>query len=366
MLEVLNLPVFRAPAMLAYVEDQTAQTHAMENYLGRTLLPVRAVEDREWKYLKGSGDIPIMAELTDFGSPAPVGGRAAKLEEVTGPLVTIKRKYPMDVETLYGIQRAGRSGAAAEYKAAVRKAFNDTDRVIRNIVARHEHIRWQALTTGLVSYSDGSGIVVNLDYGFPAATNTFYANVDWEDTVNATPLTDLMAACDTMEQTWGVRPARAVARRKDWSRLLRNAKEAQLWSHGTDQKDRPLMQSELNAILSEMDLPSFVIYETKVRQEDPQTKAVTELDLLPEGMILLLPPGNVAVGESLIGPTPTEVWNTDGYADGIIRTETRPELVVRIYKEGNDPGIVWTLGESTMAPTLPGIHYVGWLYTTPE
>ncbi len=366
MLEVLSLPEFKAPTMLSYVEDRSAQIHAMENYLGRTLLPIRSVQDREWEYLKGGGEIPIMAELTDFGSPAPVGGRAARLEKVTGPLVTIKRKYPMDVATLDAIQRALRSGAPAEYKAAVRAAFNDTDRVIRNIVARHEYIRWQALTTGRVTYTDERGIVVSLDYGFPTVTNTFYASVDWSDTENATPLTDLMQACDTMEQVWGVRPARAVARRLDWSRLLRNKAEAQLWVHGSDLQGRPLMQNELNTILAEMDLPSFVVYETKVREEDPQTKAVREIELLPEGMILLLPPSNVPIGESLIGPTPTEVWNSDGYADGIIRMETRPELVVRIYKEGNDPGVVWTLGESTMAPTLPGIQNVGWFYTTPK
>lgn len=366
MLEVLSLPEFRAPAMLSYVEDKTAEIHQMENYLGPTLLPIRSVEDREWEYLKGGGEIPIMAEITDFGSPAPVGGRATRLEKVSGPLVTIKRKYPMDVDTLYAIQRAMRSGASAEYKAAIRTAFNDADRVIRNIVARHEYIRWQALTTGKVTYTDERGLVVNLDYGFPAVKNTFYASTNWSDTENATPLTDLMEACDAMEKEWGVRPTRAVARRTDWSRLLRNRAEAQLWVHGSDLQNRPLMQNELNTLLAEMDLPGFVVYETKVRHEDPQTKAVTEIELLPEGMILLLPPSNVPIGESLIGPTPTEVWNSDGYADGIIRMETRPELVVRIYKEGNDPGIVWTLGESTMAPTLPGIQNVAWFYTAPK
>lgn len=366
MLEVLNLSEFKAPAMLSYVEDKTAEIHNAENYLGPTLLPVRSVEDREWEYLKGSGGIPIMAEVVDFSSPAPVGGREARLEKVSGPLITIKRKYPLDVETLYTIQRAMRSGASAEYKAAIRKVFDDTDRVIRNILARHEYIRWQALTTGTVSYTDERGVVVNLDYHFPATTNTFYASTDWANVTAATPLTDLMTACDAMEKEWGVRPTRAVCRRQDWSRLLRNQAEAQLWVHGTDLRARPLTQTELNNLLAEMDLPSFVVYESRVRSEDPQTKAITELDLLPEGMILLLPPTNVQIGESLIGPTPTEVWNSDGYGDGIIRMESRPELVVRIYKEGNDPGVVWTLGESTMAPTLPGIQYVGWLYTAPR
>lgn len=357
MLDVLNLDVFKAPAMLGYVKDQVEQLHHRSKYLGPTILPRKRVEDLEWSYIKGYGNVPVMAEVVDFGSPSPIGTRRGRMEKVSGELVTIKRKYEIDVKTLQKLQRALASNAPAELKDALRAIFDDVDRVLANLAARVEYMRWQALTTGKVSFVH-EDVEVTIDYGLPE-TNVLQVDTPWSDIENATPITDLMNLVDTIETATGVRPARAVCRRSTWNYLLRNKKEVQLWLHGTELRERLATPRELNDLLAEYDLPAFAIYEVKVAAEDRLTKTVTEIPLVPEDVVVLLPPSTVEVGNTLFGPTPTEVFDIAGYGTAIKEIQEGPDYIVRIYREGNDPGVVFVAGECTAVPTLPGIQYIG-------
>lgn len=373
MLDILNLDIFKAPAMLGFVEDRIREIHARSQYLGPTILPSKRVSDLQWEYVKGYGSVPVMARIVDFGSPSPIGRRRGRMELVRGELVTIKEKYEIDVKTLLKLRRALASGVESEIRDALQTIFDDVDRVLSSLAARVEWMRWQALTTGIVTYAD-SGITVELNYGLPQ-TNVAYASVPWSNVQNATPLTDLRNLCDTIQQLTGVRPARAVARLATWNELLWNEKETRSWIHGSLvdaagnrilASDRPVLPTELRGLLAQLELPAFAIYDLMAGVEDPATKVVQEVPFIPDNVVVLLPPSNVEVGFTLFGPTPSEVFNEAGYGDAIKEMTEAPRYVVRIYKEGNDPGIVWTQGEVTAVPTLQGIQYVGVLHTRPQ
>lgn len=355
---LLKLEELQAPAMLGFVQDVLAGIHRRNNYLGPTLLPARRVDDLRYEYIVGADNIPVAAHVVQFDSPSPTGRRLGALTRVTGELLTAKYKLSLKPSELQAIQRALASGVDVEVKNALRAIFDDAERILAALAARVELMRWQALTTGKVVYTSAD-LNVELDYGLPAG-NVFEAEVKW-DQPDAKPLSDLMRVCDYMAETYGVRPARAVIHTKNWNELLRS-EEARLWVHGATQvggvPTRPVTSAELRTLLTALELPAFAIYDVKVQVEDPVTGALTEQFLLPEDTVVLLPPSNVELGWTLFGPTPTEVLNVAGYGDALKQMTEAPRYVVRVYAEGNDTPTVWTLGEVTAAPAIPGIKYV--------
>jgi len=368
--ELLNLKEFRAPRLLGYVEAKLTQVHHRNQYLGPTLLPTERTDDLEFEYLRGHGEIPVMASIVDFSSPAPVASRVSQMDKVSGELVTMKQKIDLNVKQAQRIQRAMRSGAPNEMKDAVRRMYNDVDRVVASLAARVERLRWQALADAEVLYRTPE-MEVRLDYQRPAV-NVLTTSTDWSNFGAATPLTDLRTLCDTIAEESGVRPTRAICRSATWSELLWNENETKEWIHGRVLDDtgaqtfgttRPVLDGELQTLLRQMNLPDFVTYDVKVMVEDPRTKERHTIPLVPENCIILLPPPNVQVGQTLFGPTPAQIWNQQGYQTAIRELSEPPRFVVRVYKEGEDPGVVWTLGEATAVPQMMGIDYVGRLNT---
>lgn len=366
MVNILELREFAPETLVAYVQNRAEEIHQAENYLGPQLLPVRPIEDLEWAYLVGARGVPVMAEIVDYSSPAPIRSRRGEVRLVQGELLVIKRKYPVDVKLLAKLERVLRSRfTPREYADAIAQMYDDVDLVIRNILARQEWMRWQVLVTGRLEYRDERGLVVELDYQRPSE-NVRRAAVDWSDKERADPIADLIAACDWFEEQYGVRPARAVCRRATFSKMLQARKVLEyLYGRAAPQEPRPISPTELNELLNAYDLPGFAIYNAKVAVEDARTGAVTEQNLIPDDVVVLLPPSNVELGFLAVGPTPTEIMNAAGFGDLIQRLQRRPECVVRIYKEGEDPGVVYTLGESACAPVVPELHLVGILQTKP-
>lgn len=364
-MNILELREFAPETLLAYVKNRAEEIHQAENYLGPSLLPPRSIEDLEWAYIVGARGVPVMAELVDYSSPAPIRSRRGELRLVQGNLVTIKRKYPVDVKLLAKLERVLRSRfTPREYADAITQFYDDVDRVIRNILARQEWMRWKVLTTGKLEYRDEAGFTVELDYQFPEE-NVHYVAVDWSNKDEANPIEDLITVCDWFEETYGVRPARAVCRRSTLIKILLAKSTAKVF-FGKEGEERLIPLDEFQDLLDGYDLPGFAVYNAKVAVENPRTGVVEEEFLVPEDVVILLPPSSVDLGFLAVGPTPTEIMNAAGYGDLISRMEKRPECIVRIYKEGEDPGVIYTLGESACAPVVPELHLVGILHTKPK
>ena len=367
--ELLKLEELQAPALLGYVESKLAEIHHRRNYLGPTILPSDRVEDLSFEYIVGADRVPVAAHIVEYDSPSPVGRRTGRWDKVSGELLVSKVKLSIRPKELLLLRRALESNSREELKRAIRVIYDDVENVVAALAARVEWLRWQALATGKVLYNS-DGIVVELDYHLPE-TNVFVTQTDWSDLDNATPLSDLMALCDAIEQATGVRPARAVCRLTTWNELIMNKKETKNWVHGAVVTEggtvyttnRPVTKPELMQLLTALNLPAFTTYDVKVRVEDPITKTVTEQYLIPENTVVLLPPSSVEVGRTLFGPTPTEVMDVAGYGTALRTLTEAPRYVVRIYEEGGDTPTIWTLGEVVAVPALPGINYVGILKT---
>lgn len=364
--ELLKLEELHPATLLGFIGDRLAAIHSRSNYLGPTLLPGRRVDTIEYEYILGGRNIPVAARIVDFNSPSPGGRRVGRLEKVTGELLTIKQKLDVDAKTLLRIQQALNSTAPNAVKQAIQAIYDDVENVLASLAARVEWLRWQALSTGKVLYN-ADGVVIELDYRLPT-DNEMWVSTSWADSVTATPLEDLMTACDAIEQATGVRPARAVCHSSTWKELI-TAKQTREWVFGPfvdTTKVRPVLESEALALLDQLRLPRFAIYDVKVQVEDPVTGTVSAQYLLPEDTIVLLPPTNVELGETLFGPTPFEVFNVQGVADVVREITEAPGYVVLVVKEGDDPGRLVTRGEVTAVPAIPGIQYVGILHTRPK
>lgn len=362
--QLLALEELHPATLLGFVEDRLAAIHARANYLGPTILPARTIDDVGFEYIAGSGAAPVAAHIVEYDSPSPSARRVGRLDRITGDLVTAKAKLEVNAKTLLKLNRALSAGSPEDIRRAVSAIYDDVETVLSALAARVELMRWQALTTGQVTYA-GNGVTIQLDYQLPG-DNRFNASTPWTNLVNSTPLDDLMEACDTLERTTGVRPTRAVCHPNAWSLMVRS-RQVRDYAFGafsdaagnTLTFTRPVFENEMIGLLEQLRLPRFAVYGVQVQIEDPLTLELTTNPLVPPNVVVLLPPANVPVGETLFGPTPSEVLNTRGVGNVLRQMTEAPRYVVLVVKEGDDPGRLVTRGEVTAVPTLPGIRYVG-------
>jgi hypothetical protein len=363
--QLWQLDEFSAPVMLGFIRN----LEPPPNYLGRTLLPDRVIPDSEFEYIKGVNDQPVMAHIIGYDSEAPIAGRPGLGERVRGELPLIKRKTRISEKE---IQRftTPRTGTA-DLDAAIRAVYDDVARLVGSIQARMEWLRMQALSEDVVTYNDG-GVIMQFNYGFAdtqqitlattagGATDGSGALVTgygphWSDTVNATPITDLMTICDYVEQRTGSRPARGFLSRQANNYLLRN-EQIKGWTYATNAPDRPLTQEEVNATLTRYGLPLFTTYDTQVGSENADG-TTTQVRTMRENVVVLLPAGNV--GQSLWGPTAeSRVLLGTPYA------QQAPGLWANTYGM-DEPPSQWTKAVAAAFPSLPEVDRVAQLTVLP-
>ncbi len=348
MLNILNIRELRAANLTQFAQDRFADINKRNRYIGPAILPAKTTSGLDWEIIKGASGVPIMAGIHAMQAESGIASRRKQLQRLTGSIPDIKRKIPLDGSTLYKLRTENIKDP--QVQQAVRQVYDDTETVVSAVAARIEWLRWKALVGGAFSYSEND-IVIDVDFLMPSA-NKVTVDTKWDDTAHADWVADLMEVCDAIQSAYGVRPTRAVAPQAVISYMLRNVNVATKYVFGSTFSDRMMTRAQLNSLLSELNLPQFVAYDVKVASEDPSTGVVTEERLLPSDKIVLLPPSNVPIGNTLFAPT------LDVLLKKQLKTE-KPGIYAKAWTEGEDTPILWTKAEALAFPTVPGIDLVG-------
>ena len=347
-MDILNIKELRAANLTQFAQDRFADINKRNRYIGPSILPAKITTGLDWEIIKGANGVPIMAGIHAMQAESGIASRRKQLQRLTGSIPDIKRKIPLDGATLYKLRTQNLKDP--EVQQAVRQIYDDTETMVASTAARIEWLRWKALNGGAFAYSENE-IVIDVDFGMPSA-NKVIASPTWDNVSTADWVTDLMNVCDAIQSTYGVRPTRAVAPQAVISYMLKNTNIATKYVFGSSFSDRLLTRGQLNALLSELNLPQFVSYDVKVASEDPSTGVVTEERLLPSDKIVLLPPTNVPIGNTLFAPT------LDVLLKQQLKNE-KPGIYAKVWTEGEDTPILWTKAEALSFPTVPGIDLVG-------
>ena len=340
------LEEFKPATLLGYVKELPEPSA----YLGPTFLPIKEVNDVNFEYILGSYHRPIMASIMAWDSEAPIAGKKGFVK-VAGELPPIKRKIHVEEKELIKFFRAPAGMENAARQQAIDDIYDYVDDMVKAVQARIEWLRWQALAVGTITYaSDDSGVQFSLAFGVPATQQETLAGANrWSDTANSNPITDFQRWISTYNTNNGFDPGRCVISKQTLMYMLQNQAIRQLITNYTTQY---ISRAQLEQMFAVEGLPELFVYDEQVLTE-AANGTVTASRLLPQDVLVLLPPAGRYIGEMLVGPT------AEALASGLAQNTSYGGGIVSQVYETNEPPSVWVKASATSFPTMAGMQLVG-------
>lgn len=281
-----------APEMAAY---WTELTQDRPPYLGETLFPAQKKLGLNLSWLKGKKGLPVALKLSAFDVKA-VPRQRIGFDKLTAEMPFFKESMYVDEEMRQELNKVMETGNTLYIDTIMNRIFDDQSTLLEAAAVARERMRMQLITTGEISMSS-NGQAYEYDYGLDAATQKVDASTSWANT-GADIIGDIRKWQDTIEDTTGVRPNRAVCSRKTWNYMLKNVpiiKTLYALSDGNTY----LSDAKLRTYLSEeLDL-TVTVYSKRYAADDG-----TPTKFVPDDTFILLPPGNL--GNTWFGTTPEE------------------------------------------------------------
>lgn len=301
-------------------------------YIGNRFLPEEQTYDIDFNetVLTRQAD---MANLVDSGAELPLTDRDP-MRRVSGEITDIGQSYILTKKELAAMTDKGNE---AKRKLAVQQVLGKTAQVKRNIDARIEWLRWQALGNGILAYNKG-GIILGQDFGVPEE-NKVIAATKWDD-VSPTIITDYEKWVQDYVDLNGEAPDVFVTSIKAIRAIMNNADVRKAI---TGLSDRLVTIAELNDFLVGRQMPKMEAFDASVtyRDVDNGGARVTQR-LLSEKKGVFLKEGGV-IGKQLLGPTYENDMNPGIFAHSF--TMQRPtrevvEVVAASFPKIMEPGLI--------------------------
>jgi len=327
------LKEFSRKATLAY-----ARARQPRNYVGPTLFPANPVNELTFEYFKDLNRLPVMASVQAFGAEAQIASREG-FEKVSGEIPTIKRKIPLRGRELVALRREG----AGDAELVRNQLYNDLDNMIDAVNARIEQMRMDAVAYGKLELNE-NGVVMTVDYGVPENHKDVLSGTDkWSDHANANPIEVIQEWVNTIVADTGIRPTRALTSNTVVAHLLACAEVRRL-IYGDNGGSRAISLNQLNDLMDTMGLPQIATYDLQVRRQKADGTYET-VRFFPEDRFVILP--GEPLGETLMGPT------EDALLDPEIDTAEVAGIYAAVYKQSQDPPVIYTLASACAIPTFP-------------
>ena len=301
-------------------------------YIGQRFLPIEETFDIDFHetVLTRQAD---MADLVDSGAELPLTDRDP-VRKVSGSIADLGQSYIVSKKELAALLDKGNE---AKRKIAVKQLLGKAALVKKNLDARIEWLRWQALGEGVLAY-DKAGIKLGVDFGVPAG-NKVTAGTRW-DAGGATILANYEAWVQKYVDLNGVMPDTYVTSLQALRTVLNNV---DVRKAVTGLELQLLTLDELNAFLVGRQLPKMEAFDAQVTYRDPYSGGarVTARLLNSKKGVFLKEGGEIGV--QLLGPTVENNMNPGIYSRTF--TMERPmrevvEVVAASFPKVLDPNLI--------------------------
>lgn len=301
----------------------------------REIFPESKQTELEVEMIKGANEKPVTAHIHAFDTEAEVASREGYKGDIA-QLALVKRKFRLSEKDIIAIETPR---SDEEARMAIRRVYNDIDRLTNAINTRFEAMRGEVLCTGKQVINE-NGYKTTLDYGVPNAHKQSYT---WS---TGTPkiLDDIYNACDLIVRDTGFTPTRILTSRKVLNIILKDTtvRSAVL---GTE-KDRVLVLNNLNQTLTSMGLPTIATYDAQYRKQN-KNGSYTTARYFDEDTIVFMPAGKM--GDTFFGPTAEEIRARQ---DPASQVQSYGNIIVQHYFT-QDPVGEWIKGAATGMVTFP-------------
>lgn len=280
--------VFNTEELFNYFQERTVAP-----MLGEALFPENKIQDIEFDMILGKGGLPVSASVHAFDSKTELASREA-IQKGVASLALIKRQIKIAEKELIKINRPR---SDAELAVVLNTLYNDSEKMVEGVKVRVEAMRMEVLSTGKIKVEE-NGIKVTIDYKVPEDNKKTF---NWSNTDTSKPLEDLESLAAAVEEESGARPTRMLTSKKIQSAICRNLSVRKA-IHGVN-FDKLVTLTELNSLLTDLELPTLLTYEAKYRVEG--AKGYTTKRYFPDNIISMFSDGTL--GETIYGLTAEEV-----------------------------------------------------------
>lgn len=223
----------------------------------------------------------------------------------------------------------------------VAQIYDDAEANVRATAARAELAKGDLLTDGAFTLTDENGLTLEADFELASSHLPATAGrVSFDDTANATPLTDELAWRQLMVDDGGGEPALVYTSRAVVTYLMQNAEYRAAYWGGNAGQQINLDPQQVNAVRARYALPPIVINDTKIDVDGTSTRVI------PEDRFILVGDG---AAEFQWGLTAQALEVAAGGVDVAFTRRDAPGIFTAAYKE-IEPAARWT---STYACGMP-------------
>ncbi|MGG3803162.1 major capsid protein [Metabacillus fastidiosus] len=263
-----------------------------KKYIGSRFLPIEETYDIDFNetVLTRQED---MADLVDSGAELPLTDRDP-LRRVSGEIVDMGQSYIVTKKEMAALFDKGNE---SKRKIAEKQLLNKSANVKRNIDARIEWMRWQALGNGMLGYNK-AGVILGENFNVPTE-NKVTAGVRWND-INPTIMADYEKWVQDYVDLNGKRPDVFITG-IGGIRTVMN--DPGVRKQITGLSDKLITIQELNDFLVGRELPPMESFDTAVAYRDVNNNGVrVQQRLLAANKGIFLVEGG-EIGSQLLGPT---------------------------------------------------------------
>lgn len=293
---------FTARALAAYYNTTLADRN-MQPFLGDELFPARKKMGLNLKWIKGAKGLPTTLSLSAFDAKSTKKDRIG-FEAVQTQMPFFKNDMLIDEELRQELLMAIESGNADYVDTILRNIFDDTVTLLDAAAVTRERMRMQLLSTGTIVLSN-NGQSYSYDYGL--ASDQKYTPTTLWSVATSSPLDDIIAMQDVIENKGYSRPRRAITSRKVMRLLMKNEgiKEAiYVMSNGKV----TLTEDNVKNYFRENANIDIAVYDKSYLDETGAAQRY-----LPEDLFILIPEGDL--GNTWFGTTPEEADLRSGATD---------------------------------------------------
>lgn len=294
------------PNVEAYVNR--AREEMLKQMFWKQFFPLKYTTQLTWESLSGSGGNPVMADVVEYNSSAPLKTRRT-VSKQTGDIPKIAIKRQMDEKDYNEYNSLVALSKGDSNKTAILDlVFDDINFVYTGVMARTEYLAMQALSTGalVLDKNNNNGIITetNVDFGIPTGNKTAVTTT-WATAATATPIADIQKKVDDAEDAGYTIPY--IVMDKSTLRLMLATTEvkdkfAVFQRVSTNRKTEPTL-AELNSMLEAYMLPQIIVVNSKVKFES-KAHAHTTIQTWKTGYVTFIP--DLAIGNLMHGPIAEE------------------------------------------------------------
>lgn len=283
---------FENPLFTKIIKEVDAIPGQQKVYKGERFLPAVDTYDIDFNETIMT-HYDDMADIVDNGAELPLTDRDP-VRRVSGEITDIGQSYILTKKELAAMSDKGNDGRRT---LAVKQVLGKAAQLKKNVDARVEWLRWQALGSGVLVYNK-SGIKLGCDFGIPAE-NKVSAATKWND-VNPTILANYEAWVQAYVDLNGFQPDVFMTSIKAIRSVLN---DVTIRKAITGYSDKLLTLDELNSFLTGRQMPVMEAFDSTVTYRDPYNGgARTTQRLLSDSKGVFLKEGGV-IGSQLMGPT---------------------------------------------------------------